>query len=339
QPAVPQGGSPAMGVGFQYTPATQASMQAAQFPTQANAIVDAVVAEGGSMAQQKAAAFKAVEALPEGMRDKVRPIVERRLADLEQNRLAQEDALYEEAIKALSGMNPRDRESYIAQMSAAGKVSPEFIKKVSTWNSGVKAVEKEAGEKWAAEMRGRMDDHYAKLRSNSEELENEVKAKKMRGEITDDTAQKLMEWSRTGGSRKNFTQETLRELYNEGKPKAQWEDPPETLVQRMWAQMRNAGDKPVGKDEMREMMRKEMLPTTTPYPGMVPFKKKEEVPYHQAMSEGRTVLGLTPNPEQIPGLKREMEELARRRPKEFKLDPDKPEDVNTYYAGKRGGKW
>ena len=339
QSAMPQGGQ-AMGPGFGFTPSEQQKAMNEFVPqAAANSIVDTARSKGGSMAQIKADAFAQLEALPAGERDKYRPIVERRLADLEQNQLAEDGVLYEQTIKTLAGMSPRDREAFIAQMSASGKASPELVKKVRTWNSGVKAVEKESGEAWASEMRGRMDNHYADAKNHSDELEKEVRVKQMRGEITDETAQKLMEWSRTGGSRKNFTQETLKKLYNEGVPKSEWKDPPEDLVQRLWAQMRNAGDKPVGEDEIREMMRKEMLPTTTPYPGVMPFKKTEEVPYHQAMSEGRKVLGVKMDTEQIPQLKREMEELARRRPNEFKLKPDNPDDVKTYYAGKLGGKW
>lgn len=338
QSAMPQGGQ-AMGPGFGFTPSEQQKAMNEFVPqAAANAIVDTARSKGGSMAQIKADAFAQLEALPAGERDKYRPIVERRLADLEQNQLAQDGVLYEQTLKTLAGMSPRDREAFIAQMSASGKASPELVKKVRTWNSGVKAVEKESGEAWASEMRGRMDNHYADAKTHSDALEKEVRVKQMRGEITDETAQKLMEWSRTGGSRKNFTQETLKKLYNEGVPKAEWKDPPEDLVQRLWAQMRNAGDKPVGEDEIREMMRKEMLPTTTPYPGMMPFKKTEEVPYHQAMSEGRKVLGVKMDTEQIPQLKREMEELAHRRP-DFKLNPNDPEDVKAYYAGKLGGKW
>ena len=343
QGTMPQAGArqaQGMGAGFGFTLSEQQKAMNEFVPqAAANAIVDTARSKGGSMAQIKADAFAQLEALPAGERDKYRPIVERRLADLEQNQLAEDGVLYEQTIKTLAGMSPRDREAFVAQMSASGKASPELVKKVRTWNSGVKAVEKESGEAWASEMRGRMDNHYADAKTHSDALEKEVRVKQMRGEITDETAQKLMEWSRTGGSRKNFTQETLKKLYNEGVPKAEWKDPPEDLVQRLWAQMRNAGDKPVGEDEIREMMRKELLPTTTPYPGMMPFKKTEEVPYHQAMSEGRKVLGVKMEPELIPQLKREMEELARRRPNEFKLKPDNPEDVKTYYAGKLGGKW
>lgn len=339
QGSMPQG-APAMGPGFQLTPAERQRAENEYVPqATANGIVDAAVAKGGSMAEIKSNAYTALESLPAGERDKYRPLVEKRLADIKDNKDAQDAVLYEQTIKLLAGMSPRDQETFIEQMSVSGKASPELIKKVQTWRSGVKAVEKESGEKWAYEMRGRMDDHYSRVATHSDALEREVKIKQFNGEITDETAQKLMEWSRTGGSRKNFTAKVLKELYNENNPnpKSQWNDPPEELIQYMFDRVRNGGDKPISVEELREMMHNAILNVRVEDPdGWI--SKEKDIPFYEVATSGAKTLGVGVPMAIVHRLKKEMADRALKDGR-FKLNPDNPKDVQQYYAGVLGGKY
>ena len=351
-PAMVQG-VPAMvqGQGFTVLPQTQSYMQQQMIPTQANALFQQAVAGGGTPEEQELRFMESLNALDPAMKDKIRPYGERWFNDMKQDRNTQGQIQYQQAWELLSrNKTRREQENLFNQLMQSPALNDVAKSKLKARFNEEKQLEKPEGVKWCAEMYAAIDEHWKANAQASSDIDKKIDAAAGSGLITDAQAQKLREWNRTGGSRKNLDDEFLKKTYNQflgngDKKKSKWEDVPDELRQRMWNRVKSNGDKPVSRDELKEMMAEEMsvayaqapsilgrvLPAAgLVFPGMMTSQKEVRYWETQTTRKGQKITGIVPRPEIYGRIQAEAKEQG--------YDPDDEREVAEYYLLKLQGK-